>query len=402
MIEKMEYLDEKIKKKEEINFSKSDNISAVYEEDYDIIYLNNIIMNKLKSEKSRIPSLKKELESLKNKIMSSQSFAQRRRNINEIKELEDIIEYIGSNKRLENYKKLSEPILKKYSTCRKEKKILTFGKEYIPKPISGEDFITRLNCIDEMIKLCKKYINVDINRIVLSSSSCNGCGYDMNEVANNEVGLKTCPECGIQIDAVIMNKLAKDGSRIISGSNGDDESIENFMRAFMRYQGLQIDQPHPSLYKELDEYFSQRGLPTGDKIKQLPLDEFGRRGNTNHKMLWNVLSSLKRSEYYDDTNLIAHIYWGWTLPNVMHLKEKIIEHYNCTQKVFHNIPPENRKRSSSLGTQFRLWKQLQLLGHRCYMEEFKIAEDPDSLNTHYELWKTMCEGANNPEIYFIG
>lgn len=398
----MDDLDEKIKKREGINFSNEENINATYQEDFDIFYVHNIVRSRLKHEKTRINHYEKELASLKNKIMTKQNYAQRKKSLSEIKELQDIIEYISSERRLKNYLEVAEPILKKYSSCKKEEEILTFGKVYVPPTISFEDFATRLSAIDEMIALCKKYINVEVNRLIQSNSECCGCGSDMEDVATNDVGLKTCPNCGVQCDAVIVNKLAKDGSRIMSGTSGDDESIENFLRAFMRYQGLQIDQPHQALYQELDEYFIQRGLPIGEEIRSKPLDEFGRRGGTNHKMLWNVLSNIKRAEYYDDTNLIGHIYWGWELPKIMHLKDKIIEHYNLTQKVFHNIPLENRKRSSSLGTQFRLWKHLQLLNHKCFMAEFKIAEDPDSLNTHYELWKLMCEGANNAEIYYIG
>lgn len=398
----MDDLDDKIKKREEKNFSQEENINSTYQEDYDIFYLHNIVRSRLNHEKTRVNFYQKELRALKNKISPHQNYAERKKSINEINELNQIINYISSGDRLRSYLEKAEPILKKYNSCKKDNEILTFGQVYTPVPISKEEFNIRLNSIEEMVTLCKKYINVEVNRIIHSSTECCGCGSDMEEVAPNDVGLKTCPNCGVQCDSIIINKLAKDGSRIISVSAGDDESIENFLRAFMRYQGLQIDQPHPSLYQELDEYFIQRGLPTGEEIRAKPLDEFGRRGGTNHKMLWNVLSSIKRAEYYDDTNLIGSVYWGWELPKIMHLKDKIIEHYNLTQKVFHNIPPENRKRSSSLGTQFRLWKHLQLLNHKCYMAEFKIAEDPDSLNTHYDLWKSMCDGANSAEIYFIG
>ena len=172
-------------------------------------------------------------------------------------------------------------------------------------------------------------------------------------------------------------------------------------KAFDRYQGFQSDPPDDSLYTILDNYFIQLGRPSGKEIKEMELDERGRRGDTTHKMLLAALSHLGYPNYYEDVNLIGHKYWGWTLPDVSMYKEKIISHYVMTQNVFLQIPKEERDRQSSLGTQYRLWRHLQLVGHECYSDEFKIAENVDSLHKHNRLWKYMCEKCNNPEIYYI-
>ena len=65
------------------------------------------------------------------------------------------------------------------------------------------------------------------------------------------------------------------------------------------------------------------------------------------------------------------------------------------------ISIEQRYRISSLGTQYRLWRHLQLIGYPCEFGDFKIAENVDSIQTHHRLWKLMCDGANDPEIYYI-
>ena len=85
----------------------------------------------------------------------------------------------------------------------------------------------------------------------------------------------------------------------------------------------------------------------------------------------------------------------------MHLKEKLIDKYNKTQKVFYQIPQCEKERNSSLGTQYRLWRHLQLESYQCYMDEFKIAENTDSLRIHNRLWKLMCDCCTDPDIYFI-
>jgi hypothetical protein len=234
-----------------------------------------------------------------------------------------------------------------------------------------------------------------------SSDICLGCNLSLTKFGINENGIQRCLNCQTEYTVMILSKLSKDGG-CVSNGNTDDESIDNFIRAFIRYQGLQPQEHIPDeLFEELDAYFHQNDRKLGEEIKLLPLNKRGRRGDTDHKMLWNALSYIHRSEFYEDTNLIGHLYWGWTLHNLMHFKEKIISDYMKTQKVFYQIPPDERCRTSSLGTQFRLWRHLQLIGHECYPEEFKIAENAESMRTHNKLWQLMCEGAGDPNIHYI-
>ena len=174
------------------------------------------------------------------------------------------------------------------------------------------------------------------------------------------------------------------------------------MRAFIRYQGLQTDGPDKeTIEAELDDYFYSLGLPIGEEVRKFPLRENGYRGDTDHKMLWTALSSIGRSECYEHANLIGKMYWNWPLPEVSEHRQTIISHYNETQSVFHQIPPEDRARISSLGTQYRLWRHLQLVNHPCLSSQFKIAENSDSIGIHNRLWEKMCEGCQNPDIRYI-
>jgi hypothetical protein len=139
-------------------------------------------------------------------------------------------------------------------------------------------------------------------------------------------------------------------------------------------------------------------MPTGEQVRALPLNERGRRGDTDHKMLYDALSATGYSEFYEDANLIGNIYWGWPLPDVRHLERLIQTDYERTQRVYNTLPKE---RVSSLGTQYRLFKHLQLRSHPCTKDEFKIAEMQESLELHESTWQKMCEGCNDPYIYFI-
>jgi hypothetical protein len=213
----------------------------------------------------------------------------------------------------------------------------------------------------------------------------------------NQEGTLRCPEC--QTDhQVILNKSSSYDSKL--NFFNVDNDMENFTKALLRYEGLQ-DRPNPIIYDKLDTYFKQRNLPLSKDVKKLPLNERGKKDHTNREMLCKALAHIKHTEYYEDCNLIGHIYWGWKLPNLTHVKQTIFRHYSITQKCFYKIPLEVRDRISSLGTQYRLYKHLQLIGYECYPEDFKIAEDNKSLENHNRLWKLMCELANDPEIYYI-
>jgi len=381
-------------------------ISATYNEDYNIIYVDDIIRKKLRQEKfTHLQGLKIRSKSLETLSMQPQTYLMRERTLELLKKLKYEISQIESGERMQIYDKRVSDIISEYRKYSGKVKTVVFDIEEEEKYQELDDDVrSRIGLIDKFLDIASEYIQIDVIRINnRPADMCYGCGTSLAKVATNEEGTVRCPnpDCQTEHNVIIMAKLAKDGSRINTNSNTDDESIDNFLRAFIRYQGLQPDRPDASLYEELDAYFARHDRPSGEEISKLPLNERGRRGDTNHKMLWNALSQINRSEYYEDSNLIGNLYWGWTLPNVMHYKEIIVAHYNKTQKVFYQIPSEERCRNSSLGTQFRLWRHLQLVGHECYMDEFKIAENPDSIRTHNRLWRLMCEGSNDPDINYI-
>jgi uncharacterized Zn finger protein (UPF0148 family) len=377
-------------------------ITGTFTLDYNILYVDNIIKKKLSQEKFTVlPNLKLSLASLEKIIMKPQTYILREKSLNSMAIISAEIAKIESLEKLHTYISRASDLIKQYRLSSSKVKRQMFESEDINLE-SDENTVRRLSIIDKYLDIASDYMELDIIRVNSRKSDiCNGCGFSLTKIALNEEGTVRCPECQTEHAVIITTKLSKDSARINMNTNMEDESIDNFLRAFTRYQGLQPDQPDEKIYAKLDEYFVRNGRATGKEIKQLQLDRRGFRGDTNHKMLWDALSHIGHSEYYEDTNLIGHLYWGWTLPNVSHLKERLIDKYIKTQKVFYEIPIEERGRNSSLGTQYRLWRQLQLEGHECYMSEFKLAENPESVRTHHRLWKMMCERANHQDIYYI-
>jgi hypothetical protein len=71
-----------------------------------------------------------------------------------------------------------------------------------------------------------------------------------------------------------------------------------------------------------------------------------------------------------------------------------------TQKGYSMILDEDKERKSNLGLQYRLYKSLELVGHECWEDEFRLPENIKSLTIARNLWKMMCENSGNEKIIF--
>lgn len=381
------------------NVDVPERISGTYTLDYNILFIHDIILKKLNNEKVKdLPILKKKKEELSKKIENPQTFLEREISLKELRIIESKIREILSGDNVVYYLQESESIISEYSLYKSKVRTVIFGDD--SSYTLDDDIRRRLALIESYFDIAKKYIPIDVLRLDDSPfDSCITCHHSMEKIAMNLDGMKICPNCYTEHTVIMTGKMNKDMGSI--NLSIDDESIDNFLKAFMRYQGLQIYRPSDILYKELDHYFVSHGGLPGSEIKKLPLNSRGRRGETTHEMLWEALEKIGRSGEYENANLIAREYWGWKLFDVMMYKDKIIIHYIKTQRVFYRIPLEIRERTSSLGTQLRLWRHLQLIGHECYIDEFKIAKNSDSFRNQNRLWKMMCDDADDPEIYYI-
>ena len=264
-------------------------------------------------------------------------------------------------------------------------------------------FEERNNIIEKYLEIASTYININIVKINnFKKEVCHGCGMSLSKILPNDDGFVRCPDINCQTENImtVHTKITNEG---VYNNSSTPESIDNFLKAFIYYQGLQNVKLNDNLFNKLDDHFRRIKKPLGNEIKKLPLTARGMRGETDHKMMWTALSAIGFSEYFKHSNYICNMYWGWVLPNVMHLRELIIYHYNITQQIYNKIPVEERERGSSLGVPYRLWKHLQLVGHVCYMDEFRIVVSRESLNCHDKLWKRMTEEANliDSSIYYI-
>lgn len=374
-------------------------IEGFYTYDYNILEVDRKIINKLKSE--NIDDLKKEKKKLDHLVRNSTiTVLKQKEYLDRIKFLDEEIDSITTGKKIEQYRKKTKLYLDEYRKLR-HRITIEFGKES-ENDIDDKESQRRISIIQQYLEIAKEYLQVNVTYHAAGSNQniCSNCNNILEKGTIDEYGIQYCQSCGAEHITFVYPKKLVDN--MFTGiSTNDDESIENFMRAFDDYQGIQLNPPPESLDDELDRYFRSKGKPIGAEIRKLPLNERGRRGDTNREMLQDVLSKIGASEYYNAINYLGKRYWGWKLPDVSQLRDIIRNDYIETQQIYHSIPIDVRERYSSLGTQFRLYQHLRLRGHECYPDEFKMADNPESLENHRRLWKMMCDGCSNPDIYYI-
>lgn len=361
-------------------------IVDTYTRNYDIVHLDKIVREKLRLEQEGSHRLKAKLDDLVDELKAPMLYRHQLEKIGEIEELTVLIEDIESGKRLEDYVEAATELIAGYKASSKEAEVVGFSNR--ETVIKDDD---RGYYIERYLEVASKYMDICITRIPPPPMNCcSNCRTVLVEEVNED-GAVTCAGCGAihQNPFSSTNSIETDRPGI---NTSEDDTLENFLRALDRYQGLQA-RPVDKVFDLLDAYFTKLGLPTGDEIKALPLDVNGRRGGTDHSMLYSALSKAGLSDYYEDANLIGHVYWGWTLPDISHLIPALAAMYIDTQRVFHSMPVETRNRSSSLSIPFRIWKSLAELGYVRPVSEFKVASNPDSLRVHNQLWERMLEGA---------
>lgn len=288
------------------------------------------------------------------------------------------------------YLKDSKTLLEKYNkvASNSSKGIIFFLKN---KEKEDEYIVNyRLRVIREYLNIAKDYIRLEVNQKLVFKLNCPGCGMDLSKIfIDEDSGLSICPSCGHEKESISHNSTYKDALRVNSSHRNNYDDCENFRKALHRFQGKQNNHPPAKLYEQLDAYFYRIKKPIGAEILKLPLTENGRKKGTSREMMFEALSDTNNSAFYDDINLILHIYWGWELPNISHLEERIMEDYINTQQVYNSILKKDR--DASLNIQFRLYVHLKAVGYPCTKDDFKIQTSRDSLIFHNEVWKEMCE-----------
>lgn len=367
-------------------------IEKNFSENLDIIEFHEFMMKKFEFDKNNKTKILSYLIGVEREKLSKPLFKVQLKNLlSKIKILQTELDNINDDVYKKEYLNKVNHLIEFFQMIGYKKKVITFGST---KQNKKDDLIIsrqRKFIIEKYVDIFQRYHDINIIYPTNNRTLCQVCKFDLTKLISEDVGGVVCPKCNTEKIALIHTCIASDTK--FNNSKDGYEDRENFWKALQRFQGKQNNHIPDRLYKELDEYFKSFGLPCGENICKMELTKKGTRGNTSRIMMFKALSETNNSVFYEDVNLICHLYWGWLLPDISADEDQIMKDYDNTQEVFKKIPKDRR---SSLNAQYRLWQHLRIRGYKYPIDDFKIVKTPDILVEHDRIMKIMCEECNLP------
>ena len=354
---------------------------GTYTYDYDITIIDKTIIKRFdQDKKNNLISLQNKLNIEKNKIEERQTVIERKNSRRKIEIFENKLSNYKEDTDKTYYIEKTKDLLNDYKKLGSLTKIISFTNNYINEevqcPENEQEQNYRHKIIFEYLQIARKYIQIDLIRKLPNLKDC--C--DEPDIYVDESGVNVCNNCGLEKINIVKTQFYADGCRLNSSKNNYEDRA-NFEKVLMRFQGKQINKPSKKLYEKLNTYFISRGLKTSQEYNDLPLLKNGTKEGTSREMMFEALSNINCSGYYDDINLICSIFFGWKLPNITHLEDEIMKDYDEFQKANSNLP--NREgRKSSLNSQWILYILLLRRGYPCKSKNFKIPSTPSILEYH--------------------
>ena len=370
-------------------------VDGNYKHDLDILAIHEKVLRWFKWLKTgyyqQLQTLLAEQESFLNQ---AQNVIQRKHTLYRIGRYKEEMLAIDNDVKYHEYMSKCKPYILGYRklgtltrTISFEDKISTDDEQLIEDTYKQDE---RHRLITGYLMIVRRYISIDIIHEMAVGKRCQACDFPMDDAIEDQYGNIVCTNCNNEEITIKKMQLSSDTNKI-SNSRNNYEDRENFKKAIRRFQGIQNNKPPESLYAKLDDYFKAKAFPAAAKIKARPLDEQGRKKGTSRELMYKALHETKNSSFYEDINLILHQYWGWALPDISHLEERIMDDYDLTQSIYDEIP---KTRKSCLNSQFRLLKHLlrykDQINYSIRIQDFKIPTTRDIIEWHEETWDKIC------------
>jgi len=285
--------------------------------------------------------------------------------------------------------KLDQIVKHKYNVMKKKNMEIEYFEKYFSNYKQILDRYKKTNNIlilQEYLDLCSNYVKIECIKQLDLITRCKGCSKELESDEESDDNIYTCYDCQC------INTFLKPNSytRISDNFSSPEDDTINFIKVLDKYEGKNEPHPPDEIFDELDVYFLSMNMKSGEFYRNLPLTGSGKKKDTSKKKLWDALENTGNNKYYDESNFIAHKYWGWNLPDISLFRERLIIDYQETQNVWHKIK-HKYNRSASLGTQFRLYVHLKAINYKCEREDFKVQDMVESLRIHNDAWRIMCE-----------
>lgn len=212
---------------------------------------------------------------------------------------------------------------------------------------------------------------------------CPSCGCDEKDMKIFEEDGGLFCDCGIMYS--VIQPVTKTPDHI--KSKGGYCNYNNFINRLSIFQCEKNNEIPAQLYADLEKYYLSIGINCSEIRSQQPTPE-GKKKGTSVESLCLALKTIKHTKYYWAIDGILVDLWGWRKHDISPYKQKMLDDYVETQKVYDEIST----RSSSLNINLRLYWHLKIVGYPyCSIDMFRIPSTKDSLDYNCSMFRQMCQ-----------
>jgi len=352
---------------DETTINTPDVITGKYQLDYDIIYGDFIVRNKLKRDVKKAQELQADAEKMRAKATKVERRVEKIALENEATRLEkEATELINNNT---TYPSLAEPLIVEYRKCSRPRAVKV-GESL---PYSDTD-IHRINIIEQWLQIAKRYITVHLTREISVVNYCVDCNCSLEKTDRGTDLI--CPSCNMTVSAPIETIVGESATK---AKKKNYEIVENIRKIFHRIQGIgDIKIPMDKISACFDEHLASMR----EMSKPVTKD------NMTKAYIIKLLKQYNFEEYYSDMNYIAHKYLGLPLPNYMAYEEAVIDKRTTAfVKIYPQIPKEL---NSIINGQYLIFKFLHQEKVPVKLEDFKMTNGDEALKEYERIFKEAC------------
>jgi ribosomal protein S27AE len=217
----------------------------------------------------------------------------------------------------------------------------------------NDEFVNNININD--INICKNCNNKLIMSFVSSEIVCNKCGYTEKICAN--------------LDGNSYKDPIRESTYFVY------KRINHFNEHLSTFQAKETTDIPPHIYESI--------------IKCLKKDKNFNIENINHKIIKNILKTLKLNKYYEHIPHIINMITGKRTPILTRENEEQLRiMFKDIQTPFHNNCPSDRK--NFLSYNYVLHKFCELLELDHLLIHFPLLKSREKLREQDKIWKKIC------------
>lgn len=336
--------------------SKNDKISfspnGYYDENTDIMEVDQYVKDYFKNRQTQIPGIDKQIQEKRDELGRGKlSVVDKSWIISEIKALEEDKEKLISVQPFYEYQEKISPIIGEWKTLILSKgPYVRFGEE--KKFCPG-----KLSLIRNFIQVASNY--APLNLTMLSTNEPDHCSICRNPYSQDSEGKFICEGCGIYQDFLINSSDYSDLGRVSTGNGNDYNNQETFIKALMNYQGKQDAEFPDGIFEEFTDYCNR------SKINMSTL---------NQETTRPIFKKLGYRDSYEDINLFLFILIQRPLPDVTQYETILLQDYDLFSQKYNEVKKHDRE--SALGAQYVLFILMIRRKIPCKREDFRLADTP--------------------------